>query len=77
MTLRAVITPVRGFSADGMFSIVMVRSDESDFTRMVCVLRVTAGSAQTSTSVRSGPTPASDSATETLRFAGKPFAASR
>src|SRR5690606_14697188 len=76
-TLNGVITPVRGFSADGIFSIVIVSWDESDFTSIVCVLCVTVGSAQTSTSVRSGPMPARDSATDTLRFAGKPFAASR
>ena len=40
-TLSAVMRPVRGFSSEGMFSIVMVRSEESDLTMMVCVLRVT------------------------------------
>src|SRR5262245_12082031 len=56
--LSGVILPVRGFSSEGMFSIVMVRSAESDRTAMVCVLRVTVGSAHTSTSVASGPMPA-------------------
>ncbi len=60
-----------------MFSIVMVRSEESDFTTMVCVLRVTAGSAQISARVRSGPMPASDRATATFTLAGKPAMASR
>ena len=39
---------------------------------MVCVLRVTLGSAQISMRVRSGPMPASDSATATFTLAGKP-----
>ena len=56
---------------------VMVRSEESDVTMMVWVLRVTPGSAQISTRVRSGPMPASDSATATLTLAGKPAMASR
>src|ERR1700674_317573 len=41
------------------------------------MLRVTVGSAQISSLVRSGPIPASDSAAATFRFAGNPFAASR
>ena len=44
---------------------------------MVCVLRVTPGSAQISARVASGPMPASDSATATLTLAGKPAIASR
>ena len=76
-TLNAVILPVRGFSCDGMFSIVMVRSEASDLTRMVWVLRVTPGSAQISQRVLSGPMPASDRATATLTLAGKPAMASR
>jgi DNA-binding transcriptional LysR family regulator len=76
-TLSAVILPVRGFSSEGMFSIVMVRSAESDFTAMVCVLRLTPGSAQISARVASGPMPASDRATATLTLAGNPAIASR
>ena len=44
---------------------------------MVWQLRVTAGSAQISIMVRSGPMPASESAATTLTLAGKPAAASR
>ena len=76
ITDSAVIRPVRGFS-DGTFSIVIVRSATSDTIAIVCVFLVTAGSAQISTSVRSGPGPASDSAAATFRFAGKSRAASR
>src|SRR5712671_2010456 len=68
--------PVFGFS-DGMFSIDIEKRAESESTSMRWVLRVTVGSAQISTRVRSGPIPASDSATPTLRLAGNPFAASR
>src|SRR5581483_1490080 len=76
-TLSAVMRPVRGLSGSGMFSMVMVRSEESDRTVTVWVLRVTPGSAHTSTCVASGPMPASDRATETLTLAGKPAIASR
>ena len=68
--------PVFGFS-DGMFSIDIENRAESDSTSTQCTLRVTVGSAQICNMVRSGPSPASDSATATLRLAGKPFAASR
>ena len=50
---------------------------ESESTSTRCTLRVNAGSAQISSRVRSGPMPASDSATATFRLAGKPLAASR
>ena len=60
-----------------MFSIVMVNFAESESTTIVCVLRTTPGSAQISSKVFSGPTPANASATTTFRFAGKPLAASR
>src|SRR6185295_13732525 len=52
-TLSAVILPVRGFSSEGMFSMVMVRSEESDLTTMVWVFLVTSGSAQISARVAS------------------------
>ena len=68
--------PVFGFS-DGIFSIDMEKRAESDSTSTRCMLRVTVGSAQISSRVRSGPMPVSDSATATFRFAGNPFAASR
>src|SRR5882724_4837833 len=74
ITDSAVMRPVFGFS-DGMFSIDIEKRAESESMRWV--LRVTVGSAQISTRVRSGPMPASDSATPTLRLAGNPFAASR
>src|SRR6185369_8145287 len=76
ITDSAVIKPVFGFS-DGIFSIDIEKRAESDSTSMRWVLRVTVGSAQISTLVRSGPIPASDSATATFTFAGKPLAASR
>ena len=74
---KGVILPVRGFSSLGTFSIVMVRRALAASTRMVCWLRVWAGSAQISTMVRSGPMPASASAAATFTFAGKPCAASK
>src|SRR3712207_7801568 len=64
--------PVRGFSSLGTFSMVIVRRAAAASTRMVWVLRETPGSAQISTRVRSGPTPASASAAATFTFAGKP-----
>jgi len=60
-----------------MFSIASVNFAESASTSMAWQLRVTAGSAQISMVVRSGPMPASDSAATTLTLAGKPAAASR
>src|SRR5260370_26926053 len=76
ITDSAVIRPVFGFS-DGIFSIDIEKLAESESTSTQWVLRVSAGSAQISSLVRSGATPASESATATLRFAGNPFAASR
>ena len=38
--------PVAGVSGDGKLAIVMVKSEESEMTSIVCVLRVTDGSAQ-------------------------------
>ena len=76
ITESATFLPVFGFS-EGMFSIVIENVAESDSTSMMWQLRVTAGSAQMSIVVRSGPMPASDSAAATLTFAGKPAAASR
>ena len=76
ITDKAVISPVLGFS-DGIFSIVIENRAESASTSIRWVLRVTVGSAQISTLVRSAPIPASDSATATLRLAGNPLAASR
>ena len=52
----------------------MEKRAESESTSIRCVLRVTIGSAQISTIVRSGPMPASESATATLRLAGNPVA---
>src|SRR5215510_735011 len=75
-TESAVIRPVLGFS-DGIFSIDRVNRAESLSTSMVWQLRSTAGSAQISTVVRSGPIPASDRAAATLTLAGNPAAASR
>ena len=60
-----------------MFSIDIENRAESESTSTRCTLRVSAGSAQISSRVRSGPMPASDSATATFRLAGKPLAASR
>ena len=48
---------------------------ESASTSMQWQLRSTDGSAQISTTVRSGPIPASESAAATLTLAGKPAAA--
>src|SRR5689334_10314873 len=62
--------PVRGLSSLGTFSIVMVKRAAAASTRIVCVLRVTFGSAQISTRVRTGPMPASASAAATLTLAG-------
>ena len=76
MTDSAVMRPVFGFS-DGIFSIDIEKRAESDSTSIRCMLRVTVGSAQISSLVRSGPIPASDSATATFRLAGNPLAASR
>src|SRR5882757_1943538 len=76
ITDNAVIIPVFGFS-DGIFSIDIENRAESASTSTRCVLRVTLGSAQISSVVRSGPIPASDSATATFRLAGNPLAASR
>jgi len=70
------MSPVLGFS-EGMFSIDIEKRAESDSTSMRWVLRVTVGSAQISSIVRSGPIPASDNATATFRLAGNPFAAAR
>jgi predicted acyltransferase len=72
----ATLRPVRGFS-DGTFSIVIEKRIVSASTLMVCVLRVTPGSAQISRRVRSGPMPARLSAAATLTLAGKPSAPSR
>ena len=77
ITESAVRRPVRGFSAEGTFSICIDKRAASASTSMRCVLRVTLGSAQISTFVRSGPMPASASAAATLTLAGKPRAASR
>ena len=60
-----------------MFSIDIENEAESDSTVIWWQLRVSAGSAQTSASVRSGPIPASDSAAATLTLAGNAAAASR
>ena len=50
---------------------------ESDSTSMRWQFRSTPGSAQISTTVRSGPMPASYRAAATLTFAGNPAAAAR
>src|SRR5262249_61701190 len=76
ITDSAVIRPVLGFS-DGMFSIASEKRAESASTSMLWQLRATAGSAQISIVVRSGPIPASESAATTLTFSRKPAAASR
>ena len=68
--------PVRGFS-DGTFSIVMEKRAVSASTSMRWVLRSSAGSAQISSRVWSGPMPARLSAAATLTLAGKPRAPSR
>ena len=73
----AVILPVFGLASLGTFSMVMVSRAAAASTRMVWVLRVTAGSAQISTMVRSGPMPASARAAATFTLAGKPWAASK
>jgi hypothetical protein len=57
ITESAVIMPVFGFS-EGKFSIVIEKRAQSESTSMRCTLRVTVGSAQISTVVRSGPMPA-------------------
>ena len=77
MVLNAVIRPVRGFSIEGTFSMRISKRAESASTRMVWMLRSTVGSAQICSLVRSGPTPASESAAATLTLAGKPLAPSR
>src|SRR4051812_24848417 len=76
ITDSATFLPVFGFS-DGMFSIDSVKRELSESTSMVWQFRVTAGSAQMSIMVRSGPMPASESAAATLTLAGNPAAASR
>ena len=76
MTDSAVIRPVLGLS-DGIFSIENEKRAESESTSMEWQFRVTAGSAQISIVVRSGPMPASESAAATLTFSGNPAAASR
>jgi len=67
--------PVAGVSL-GTFCIVMVKLDASASTLIVCMFRLTEGSAHTSTVVRSGPIPASASAAATFTLAGKALAAS-
>ncbi|GAB5377461.1 MAG: hypothetical protein AcusKO_39230 [Acuticoccus sp.] len=76
MTESGVRRPVLGFSL-GTFSTVIEKRALSASTSTVWVLRVSVGSAQISSCVASGPMPASDTATATLRLAGKPAAASR
>src|SRR5581483_3237235 len=76
-TESGVSFPVRGFSRLGTFSISRARRTASPSTSMRCMLRLTAGSAQISIVVRSGPMPAIASAAATLTLAGKPRAASR
>ena len=77
MTESAVSRPVRGFSADGTFSICIEKRAASASTSIRWTLRVTVGSAQISIVVRSGPIPASAYAAATLTLAGNPRAASR
>ena len=77
IVLSGVIRPVRGLSSLGTFSIVIDSRAESASTSIVWVLRVTVGSAQISSIVRSGPMPARLSAAATLTLAGKPRAPSR
>src|SRR6185312_4504370 len=72
----ATILPVRGL-ADGTPSIDIENRATSDSTSMRCVLRVSAGSAQISSRVFSGPIPARLNAAATLTLAGKPRAPSR
>src|SRR6202158_1125745 len=76
ITDSAVMRPVLGFS-EGMFSIDIMKQAESDSTLIWWQFRATAGSAQISIEVRSGPIPASDSAATTLTSAGNAAAASR
>ncbi len=75
-TLLATSRPVRGFASLGMFSISRVKRALSASTTMRWQLRLTPGSAQISSSVRSRPIPASPSAAATLRLAGNPAAPS-
>lgn len=75
ITLSAVILPVAGVSL-GTFCMLMVKLDASASTLIVCMFRLIAGSAHTSTVVRSGPIPASASAAATFTLAGKALAAS-
>ena len=71
MTESAVILPVRGFSAVGTFSIRISKRALSASTTIRWVLRLTVGSAQISSRVRSGPMPARlSAAAQTLRFVG-------
>ena len=60
-----------------MFWISIENEAESESTSTRWMLRSSAGSAQISSVVRSGPMPASDTLTATFRLAGKPTAASR
>src|SRR5579871_5155570 len=76
ITDNATMRPVLGFS-DGTFSIVNENRAASASTSMKGQFLTTAGSAQMSIVVRSGPMPARDSAAATLTFSGKPAAASR
>jgi hypothetical protein len=59
MTESAVMQLVFGFS-DGMLSIDIEKRSESDSTSMRYTLRVSAGSVQISSEMRSGPIPASE-----------------
>ena len=63
------------FSRLGTFSIRSWNRTVSASSRISWVLRVTPGSAQISSRVRSGPTPASPSAAATFTLAGNPRAA--
>ena len=73
-TLNAVIFPVPGFSSDWIFSISILKFEQSDFTKIVWVFLLKPGSAQISSWVFLAPTPARPTAAATLTLAGKALA---